>query len=97
MAARIITLRRRRAVVAGDDDERIVHLPHLVEPVEKASERLVHLDQRREHPVIVRGCALAMTSDRLSSSGAQGSCMSLSQRFTNQGLSECWEIGRAHV
>src|SRR3546814_6528293 len=59
MAARIITLRRRRAVVAGDDDERIVHLPHLVEPVEKASERLVHLDQRREHPVIVRGCALA--------------------------------------
>ena len=33
---------------------------------------------------------LPMTSDRLSSSGAHGSCMSLSQRFTNQGLSECW-------
>src|SRR3546814_2342670 len=33
---------------------------------------------------------LPMTSDRLSSSGAHGSWMSLSHRFTNQGFCELW-------
>src|SRR3546814_13044769 len=46
-AAFVIARERGGAVVGGEEDQRVVHFTHLVEPVEKAAERLVHLDPRR--------------------------------------------------
>src|SRR3546814_13674970 len=53
VALPIITLERGGAVVGGDDDERVVHLAHLVAPIEQFAERFVHFDDRREVAVVI--------------------------------------------
>src|SRR3546814_15736204 len=48
VALPIITLERCGPVVGGDDDERVVHLAHLVEPIEHFAARIVQYADRRE-------------------------------------------------